>query len=58
MLVQDEVAAAQPEIDTKTAELVSKGRWNVPGYKVCRTFDKNVDRCISITANGFTGEIR
>ena len=32
--VQDEVAAAEPSIDEKTAKLVSKGRWSVPGYKV------------------------
>ena len=32
---QDEVAAARPDIDEKTAKLVSKGRWDVPGYKVC-----------------------
>lgn len=31
---QDEVAAAQPEIDKRTEQLVSKGRWQVPGYKV------------------------
>jgi len=31
---QDEVAAAEPTIDEKTAALVSKGRWSVPGYKV------------------------
>lgn len=30
----DEVAAAEPSIDEKTAKLVSKGRWSVPGYKV------------------------
>lgn len=30
----DEVAAAEPSIDEKTAKLVSKGRWMVPGYKV------------------------
>ncbi|KAK5633929.1 hypothetical protein RRF57_009643 [Xylaria bambusicola] len=28
-----EVAAAEPSIDEKTAKLVSKGRWSVPGYK-------------------------
>ena len=33
--LQDEVAAAEPSIDQKTAQLVSKGRWVVPGYKVC-----------------------
>ncbi|KAH8601236.1 putative ATP synthase subunit D, mitochondrial [Bisporella sp. PMI_857] len=32
-LTVDEVAAAQPEIDEKTSQLVSKGRWSVPGYK-------------------------
>lgn len=34
LAVQDEVAAAQPEIDKRTEQLVSKGRWQVPGYKV------------------------
>lgn len=33
-LTVDEVAAAEPSIDEKTAKLVSKGRWAVPGYKV------------------------
>jgi len=28
----DDVAAAQPEIDKRTEQLVSKGRWIVPGY--------------------------
>ncbi|UKZ81168.1 ATP synthase d subunit [Trichoderma virens FT-333] len=32
-LTVDEVAAAEKSIDEKTAELVSKGRWMVPGYK-------------------------
>ncbi|RAL02688.1 ATP synthase D chain, mitochondrial [Aspergillus ibericus CBS 121593] len=32
-LTVDEVAAAQPEIDEKTASLVSKGRWMPAGYK-------------------------
>ncbi|KAK4192483.1 ATP synthase subunit D [Podospora australis] len=32
-LTVDEVAAAEPSIDEKTAKLVSKGRWGVPGYK-------------------------
>jgi hypothetical protein len=31
---KDEIAAARPDIDEKTAQLVSKGRWEVPGYKV------------------------
>ncbi|KAJ1335680.1 ATP synthase epsilon chain [Microdochium nivale] len=34
-LTVDEVAAAEPSIDEKTSKLVSRGRWNVPGYKVC-----------------------
>jgi hypothetical protein len=32
--MQDEVVAAHPEIDQRVEGLVSKGRWNVPGYKV------------------------
>ncbi|RYO82246.1 hypothetical protein DL764_009642 [Monosporascus ibericus] len=32
-LTVEEVAAAEPSIDEKTAKLVSKGRWTVPGYK-------------------------
>ncbi|EFW99281.1 ATP synthase d mitochondrial [Grosmannia clavigera kw1407] len=32
-LTVDDVAAAEPSIDEKTAKLVSKGRWAVPGYK-------------------------
>ncbi|PSS22013.1 hypothetical protein M430DRAFT_65244 [Amorphotheca resinae ATCC 22711] len=32
-LTVDEVAAARPDIDEKTSQLVSKGRWAVPGYK-------------------------
>ncbi|KAI1809284.1 hypothetical protein GGS20DRAFT_580831 [Poronia punctata] len=32
-LTVDDVAAAEPSIDEKTAKLVSKGRWSVPGYK-------------------------
>ncbi|KAL8824350.1 MAG: hypothetical protein Q9170_008188 [Blastenia crenularia] len=30
---QDEVAAAEPEIDKRTEQLVSNGRWEVKGYK-------------------------
>jgi len=26
--------AARPDIDERTSQLVSKGRWQVPGYKV------------------------
>ena len=29
------MAAARPDIDDRTTQLVSKGRWMVPGYKVC-----------------------
>ncbi|KAH7116773.1 hypothetical protein B0J11DRAFT_100589 [Dendryphion nanum] len=32
-LTVDEVAAAQPDIDRRTEQLVSKNRWAVPGYK-------------------------
>ncbi|KZF20798.1 putative ATP synthase subunit D, mitochondrial [Xylona heveae TC161] len=32
-LTVDEVVAARPDIDERTAQLVSKGRWSVPGYK-------------------------
>ena len=32
---QDDVVKARPDIDDKVTSLVSKGRWNVPGYKVC-----------------------
>ncbi|KAI9823462.1 MAG: ATP synthase d subunit [Thelocarpon impressellum] len=32
-LTVDEVVAARPDIDDRTSQLVSKGRWNVPGYK-------------------------
>ena len=37
--IQDEVAAARPDIDERTAQLVSKGRWAVPGYKASCQFD-------------------
>jgi hypothetical protein len=50
------VAAAQPEIDEKTSQLVSKGRWSVPGYKVC--FVSLWIRRIAGCVNYFTGEIR
>nr|OQO18817.1 hypothetical protein B0A51_12603 [Rachicladosporium sp. CCFEE 5018] len=32
-LTVDEVVAARPDIDTRVEQLVSKGRWQVPGYK-------------------------
>jgi len=31
-LTVDDIAAAQPEIDKRTEQLVSKGKWIVPGY--------------------------
>lgn len=34
-LTVDDVVAARPEIDQRVAQLVAKGRWQVPGYKVC-----------------------
>ncbi len=45
-LTVDEVAAAEPSIDEKTAKLVSKGRWSVPGYKVrcCCALDMRFGR--------------
>jgi len=30
--LQDEVVAARPDIDERVSQLVSKGRWQVPGY--------------------------
>ena len=33
-LTVDEIVAARPDIDERTEQLVSKGRWSVPGYKV------------------------
>lgn len=33
---QDEVVAARPDIDKRVEQLVSKGRWQVPGYQVSR----------------------
>lgn len=32
--LQDDIAKARPDIDRRTEEMVSKGRWMVPGYKV------------------------
>ena len=38
VIFQDEVVAARPDIDERTTQLVSRGRWSVPGYKVgCST---------------------
>jgi hypothetical protein len=52
--LQDEIAAAEPQIDEKTSQLVSKGRWMVPGYKVC-VFEMDGDW---VATDKFTGEIR
>jgi len=32
-LTIDDVAQAAPEIDKRTEQMVSRGRWQVPGYK-------------------------
>ncbi len=54
--IQDEVAAAEPSIDEKTANLVSKGRWSVPGYKV--SFIKSVTTLeMAWELTRFTGKI-
>lgn len=39
---QDEVVAARPDIDKRVEQLVSKGRWQVPGYQVSREKYKQV----------------
>ena len=38
--LQDEVVKAAPEIDRYVEKLVSNHRWNVPGYKVIRSFSR------------------
>jgi len=53
---QDEVAAARPDIDERTLQLVSKGRWNVPGYKVWFAYSEFYSR--DGFANIIAGEIR
>lgn len=53
---QDEVAAAQPDIDKRTEQLVSKGRWAVPGYKASPK--PMVVDAIEQMANTLTGEVR
>lgn len=35
---QEDIGKAAPIVEQKTAELVSKGRWSVPGYKVRTAF--------------------
>ena len=34
-MTQDEVMAAQPEIEKRVEQMVSNHRWMPPGYKVC-----------------------
>jgi hypothetical protein len=49
-LTVDDVAAAEPSIDEKTTQLVSKGRWSVPGYKV--RFPRAISsQCPGVDAN-------
>lgn len=48
-LTVDEVAAAEKSIDEKTAELVSKGRWMVPGYKV-----RGLTPCVTLICSANT----
>lgn len=45
--LQDEVVAARPDIDEKVSQLVAKGRWDVPGYKVCLTMIARVWRLLT-----------
>ncbi|MCJ1364526.1 ATP synthase d subunit [Acarospora aff. strigata] len=47
-LTVDEVVAARPDIDERTEQLVSKGRWQVPGYKARSTPNEGVCRGILI----------
>ena len=47
----DEVAAARPDIDKRTEQLVSQGRWDVPGYKVRYAFGSPPCARMGIDAN-------
>lgn len=50
--------AARPDIDERVSQLVSKGRWHVPGYKVCNSWSTRNYLCmISTTLIFSTGEI-
>ena len=53
---QDEVAAAEPSIDEKTAKLVSRGRWSVPGYKVGHASPRLAASIHLVLANASTQE--
>lgn len=54
---QDEVAAAKPEIDQRTEQLVSKGKWMVPGYKVCILAIKGSKRMLLIRIQEKFGDL-
>jgi hypothetical protein len=57
-LSQDEVAAAQQDIDKRTEQLVSKGKWQVPGYKVHSQQELVKNAALSIlTFPPFTGAL-
>lgn len=48
------MVAARPDIDKRVEQLVSKGRWSVPGYTVSLT----VVRKSCANADDLAGEIR
>lgn len=54
-LTVDDVAKARPDIDERTSQLVSRGRWAVPGYKV--RDHRMVEYYDSGRANNSTGEV-
>lgn len=54
---QDEVAAARADIDKRTEQLVSKGRWEVPGYKVRSSTETKSDNYTYVLIP-ITGEVR
>ena len=61
--IQDDIAAAEPSIDERTEQMVVKGRFLVPGYKVCRARRLFEETRIETCTDGlfspfFTGEIR
>lgn len=53
--LQDDVVAARPDIDQRVEQLVSKGRWQVPGYQVS-AFRNSSSLQLRLTHE--TGEIR
>lgn len=56
-LTVDDVAAANPLIDEKTAQLVSKGRWSVPGYKVRGDLLGDCPLLVRSSTDNRTGEV-